>query len=144
MPRFCLQTRAFVDPSCWELNLYGCLLGGCVQGLAACHNLRELHLQKRWVGASHAKDKLDLLPLKVAHVPTSISALTNLTSLFIALCGQSLLAMQFSWLASLTSLQELVFHGAGAHVKLPSELTELTRLDLMTDLAPLAVKLGAL
>lgn len=37
--------------------------------------------------------------------------------------------MQFSWLASLTSLEELGFHGAGDDVRLPSELTKLTRLE---------------
>lgn len=88
-----------------------------------------MELKKSWFGASHAEDKVSLLPVKVAHVPTSISALTQLTSLFIALRGRSLLAMQFSWLASLTSLEELGFHGAGDDVRLPSELTKLTRLE---------------
>ncbi|KAL3162030.1 hypothetical protein ABBQ38_009101 [Trebouxia sp. C0009 RCD-2024] len=114
-----------------ELNLCGSLLYGCDQGLSGCHNLTDLRLKQCWFGANRAEDKLDLLPFKVAHVPASISSLTQLTSLDITLCGQSLLAMQFSWLASLTSLQELVFHGAGANVKLPSDLTELTRLETL-------------
>lgn len=111
------------------LNLCGSILEGFDQGLAGCHNLRNLELKMCWFTASDAADKLCLLPVKVARVPTSLSTLTQLTSLLVTLCGQSLAAIQFSWLASLTTLQELGFHGAGADVKLPSELTELTKLE---------------
>ena len=56
-----------------------------------------------------------------------MSSLTQLTSLDVHLCGDELAEVGFSWLGSLTGLQDLGFH-AQQDMELPSDLTELTSL----------------
>lgn len=97
------------------------------QGLVACHNLRDLMLRRCKVRGSHLEDSFSLIVDEIAQVPAGMSSLTHLTSLDVTLCGDDLEEIEFSWLGSLTSLQNLGFY-AQEDVELPAELTQLTSL----------------
>ena len=94
-------------------------------GLVACQNLRELSLRNCSVHATQTQNTLSLMYDAAVLVPAGMSALKQLTSLDVILCGYSLEDIDYSWLGSLTALQDLGFH-AQEDVDLPAELTELT------------------
>ena len=98
------------------------------QGLVACQNLRHLMLRDCVVHANQHNDTLALKPDLAAQIPAGMAALTQLTSLIITFCGQALEDIDFSWLGSLTALQDLGFH-AREDLELPAELTDLTNLN---------------
>ena len=82
-------------------------------------------LRNCWVHASQRDHTISLMVDAEALVPAGMSALKQLTLLDVTLCGNGLEDTSYSWLGSLTALQDLGFH-AQEDVELPAELTALT------------------
>lgn len=95
-------------------------------GLVSCHNLKELTLSHCFFGALSDEDHVELRFNLDTHMPTGMSALSQLTKLDVTV-DRALCSTQLLWLTSLVSLQDLGFH-AMDDVDIPCEVSDLMSL----------------